>query len=866
MAKKINLIPDIDWTKESMNFISNSCVLYTKDEKQTKHAKKVWQGIYKLPVYITQRDNFLSIKCYDISSWTYYRVMDYKKATSERTRLHDISEKYSFSLETKMKVKGQKVVYIKGIASETRVYKNRKAVKVIYGSLMNSRDNDAIALREGYFVINPSSGCCAKEVKTNEDIEAYAVELNRNNASTVIPILGSSGLFIDLRIDKLGGSYGENVSLENKTKEIITTFLDPTSEENFQLLCTYKRAYKTNKVSFSTIVDVKNWLLTKPKDAAPTYNNKTEKAEALVANFKKDWDKEEDGVAYWYRIGDEIVLLYKGLKNMWRGTCLKGIFAYNTKTQKRFCAEFNGIWAFPVPNYKYIVKNFDLNDTLTTSSYYEAEVTKRMRFIKTIVRCSNGVDDLFKGTNMDWVIHNVDKDDKVIPISDNAGGYEPVTVSEVLSEKKITNIVYGIIFSTTHRVLEQFLKSKLWYLYFKGIIQWEEDWLIDVHEEYCGNGEFQYDPTQTNLKKMFGMTMEQLRILNDACKVQRGKLPFYKLCKVERVLGVKLNMLDQETFKRVLAIGKRDYYYGENNFTKCEDLISEIYVNPPLNTRLRFIEIMKEEEIATGNYKDYLNMRKKLQKIQELKPDIPGIWNEKHYPSLPEKGSKFIPFMPGAHDFIIGYRHATIENMHLAYKNSWRFMEMRNRGDMEFTTDGVKLNLNRKEMINLLHDEASYWIQFFEDDTKEELFKEGVKRVDDYTWKDDKSGLEIIAPSSIADLKNEGAVLSHCVGSYVDSIINGGDNIMFIRRTDMEDQPYYTLDFTKSGEIRQVHCFGNGGLSSDEQARAYERSKLEVYNKKFDITTFLKRWARVQAGKIVVDSIKESYGALCAVR
>ena len=857
MAKRINLTPDINWEQESMNFRSNSWVIHKKEAEQTKHAKIVQQGIYKQPVYISLRENFLSIKCYDIRTWSYYRVGDYKTAPIDQTRLRDIAKITYTSLgNMNIRVKGKKATILRGISSETRIYKNRKGVRIMYGNLMDSMSSDANILRTGYFIISPNTGCCIKEIKSEDEIESNAVEFTKSNASELVPIFSNTGLYIDLRYP--------DVHTEAETQRILKEFFEPESEENFQILCTYKRTYKATKINFTYMTELKNWLITKPRTDAP-YQKKINRAEELVSHFTKDWNKEEKNIAYWYRIGDEIVLLYKG--SGW--SCEKGISTYNTKTQTRFCAEFNGTWGFPVPSYKYIIRAFDLNEEIRTSYSWYDDTSKKevIREIKTVIRCKNGTQDLFEGTNMDWVIHNIDKNESIIPEYKN-GEYETKTIAKALSEKHIRNVVYGIIFSTKEPVLEQFLKSKLWHLYFKGIAQWDDYWLEDNTKPGYAYGEIEFNPTQTNLKKMFGMTMEQLRILDEECKItDKKKMPTFKMHDAEKALGVKLNMLDLDTFRRVIKIAKRaPGSFMNEYFSICGEFINQVYVNPSLNTRLKFMEIFKEEGLNSSEYRDYLNMRDKLKKIQAIKSDIPGIWNEKHYPVLPEPGSRFMPFVSGTFDWLMGYRFTDINKMHDVYYNSWRFTDLRRRGDMILTTDGVKLTMTRSEMLKFLHDEASYWITFFEDETKDALFKDGVKRVDEYQWKDDKSGLEIIAPTSIADLKTEGAVLSHCVGSYVDSIINGGDNIMFIRRTDMADKPYYTLDFTKDGEIRQVHCFSNGGLSSDEQERAYERSKLEVYNKKFDIVSFLKRWAKAKAGKILVDSIKESYSALCAVR
>ena len=81
----------------------------------------------------------------------------------------------------------------------------------------------------------------------------------------------------------------------------------------------------------------------------------------------------------------------------------------------------------------------------------------------------------------------------------------------------------------------------------------------------------------------------------------------------------------------------------------------------------------------------------------------------------------------------------------------------------------------------------------------------------------------------------------------------------------MKETPYYTVEVV-NGEVRQVHCYRNGGLDEAEQKRAFISSGSPVYNKIFDIVGFLKRWAHNSGGAISEKSIKGSYGAMVAAR
>ena len=149
-----------------------------------------------------------------------------------------------------------------------------------------------------------------------------------------------------------------------------------------------------------------------------------------------------------------------------------------------------------------------------------------------------------------------------------------------------------------------------------------------------------------------------------------------------------------------------------------------------------------------------------------------------------------------------------------------------------------------------------------------EAFKGALKRVDHLEWSDDSEDgkLCIVAPRSPAEIRNEGSVLSHCVASYVDPIIKGTENIMFIRRKDMREEPFFTIDIANSGRIRQIHCYRNGNTSRADIANAYAATKREVYNTDADVIKFVKRWCKAMKGKIDEHSIRPEYGALCAER
>ena len=73
------------------------------------------------------------------------------------------------------------------------------------------------------------------------------------------------------------------------------------------------------------------------------------------------------------------------------------------------------------------------------------------------------------------------------------------------------------------------------------------------------------------------------------------------------------------------------------------------------------------------------------------------------------------------------------------------------------------------------------------------------------------NGLSVIVPKNLVEIVQEGKSLSHCVGSYVDSVQNGKTIILFIRKTNEIDKPYYTLEYRNK---HVVQCRGRNNKST----------------------------------------------------
>ena len=90
----------------------------------------------------------------------------------------------------------------------------------------------------------------------------------------------------------------------------------------------------------------------------------------------------------------------------------------------------------------------------------------------------------------------------------------------------------------------------------------------------------------------------------------------------------------------------------------------------------------------------------------------------------------------------------------------------------------------------------------------------------------------IRAPHNADEIVEEGTKLHHCVGrmGYIERMVKGDTYIMFLRKVDDPDTPYYTIELFDN-KIRQVHGFGNNDVDINEITPFINRFKRMIRNK-----------------------------------
>lgn len=86
-------------------------------------------------------------------------------------------------------------------------------------------------------------------------------------------------------------------------------------------------------------------------------------------------------------------------------------------------------------------------------------------------------------------------------------------------------------------------------------------------------------------------------------------------------------------------------------------------------------------------------------------------------------------------------------------------------------------------------------------------FEKETQKLDKWLFNDKE--FTVVKPEKMVDLTEEGIKLHHCVGGYIQRVANGVTNIMFIRKTEEVDKPFYTVEITNDGAIQQIHGLCN---------------------------------------------------------
>ena len=86
--------------------------------------------------------------------------------------------------------------------------------------------------------------------------------------------------------------------------------------------------------------------------------------------------------------------------------------------------------------------------------------------------------------------------------------------------------------------------------------------------------------------------------------------------------------------------------------------------------------------------------------------------------------------------------------------------------------------------------------------------------------------MKIVYPASLDDIVAEGNALHHCVGNYVDEVEAHKTMILFLRRCEDADKPYFTVE-VQNKKVVQVRGMENADMTP-EVKRFMDRWERQV--------------------------------------
>lgn len=106
----------------------------------------------------------------------------------------------------------------------------------------------------------------------------------------------------------------------------------------------------------------------------------------------------------------------------------------------------------------------------------------------------------------------------------------------------------------------------------------------------------------------------------------------------------------------------------------------------------------------------------------------------------------------------------------------------------------------------------------------------------DLKYKYEADGFFVRAPCTVKEIKDEGAQLKHCVGGYyIDNMAAGSIVLLFVRKSDEPDAPFFTLEY-ENGAVSQCRGFGNCNMTPEVKKFVEKWLAQKVKSKKEKIS------------------------------
>jgi len=147
--------------------------------------------------------------------------------------------------------------------------------------------------------------------------------------------------------------------------------------------------------------------------------------------------------------------------------------------------------------------------------------------------------------------------------------------------------------------------------------------------------------------------------------------------------------------------------------------------------------------------------------------------------------------------------------------------------------------------LNRAHDEMVLRVKEKEDAELNKMIAERLPALSVMSYQNEEMGLLIRPAASQAELIKEGELLHHCVGGYAKRYASGETCILFVRKIEEPNIPFYTLEY-KNGAVQQNR--GDHNCARTPEVQAFESEWLN-HIKKLNLKELKKNGKRSSRNK-----------------
>jgi hypothetical protein len=210
---------------------------------------------------------------------------------------------------------------------------------------------------------------------------------------------------------------------------------------------------------------------------------------------------------------------------------------------------------------------------------------------------------------------------------------------------------------------------------------------------------------------------------------------------------------------------------------------------------------------------EYVKLLKKYNySIEEIVEKSPYSW---YVTSVP---MALIPNKEAGLAYMIDYLYRDYYNM---------LIQLSDEAKRQFPTFPKNVEKYHDLMLPIFNREQAYRKEKQLAEKQERYITNVYDKAVKYNYSDDNYSIK--ACEKLVDLSIEGGVLQHCVGSYVNSVSEGREYILFLRKNSEPDTPYFTVDLTPDNHVRQIHGKCNCNITKDI------KPFVEAWAKKFKL-------------------------------